>query len=144
MKKLLALILLSPLVSAQITNLRCDYHSTFNPSEMTNKDTGGNMSITVDTEKKMVTAEGLELIYEEYGDEIEFVTYAATKEGDTYAWAKRYRLNRVSAELEQDFMTIEFPEGYMPESDLVTRWDLRKYKLGLVHSASCKKVESIF
>ena len=146
MKKLLAILLLSPLVSAQITNPRCDYYSTFNPSEKTNKDTGGNIAITVDTEKKMVTTEGLELTYEEYGNEIRFVTYAGTKEGDTYAWAKRYRLNRVSAELEQDFMTIEFPEGYMSTSevDVMKRWNLKNYNLGLVHSASCKKAVSLF
>ena len=145
MKKLLALLLLSPLVFAEITNLKCDYHSTFNPSEMTNKDTGGNIAMTVNTEKKTVIAEGLTIPYRETGNEIWFEVYADTQKGDTYAWAKRYRLNRVSAELEQDFMTIRFPDGYTGEvDDLLKAMDLNNYDLGLVHSASCKKVESIF
>lgn len=145
MRKLLALLLLSPLASAQITNLRCDYHSTFDPREMTNKDTGGNIAMTVNTEKKTVIAEGLTLPYRETGNEIWFEIYSNTQKGETLAWAKRYRLNRVSAELEQDFMTIRFPDGYTAEvGDLLKAMDLNNYDLGLVHSATCKKVESIF
>ena len=145
MRQLLTLLLLSPLASAEITNLKCDYHSTLNLKEMTTSDTGGNILFTINTEKKTAKVDGLTLNYEEKGNEIWFEVYSDMQVGDTTAWAKRYRLNRLSAELEEDFMTLRFVRGFTGELDhLLKQLDLDNYKLGLVHSASCKKVESIF
>lgn len=145
MKKLLLLLLLVPMVNAEVTNLKCDYESTFNPSEMTTKSTGGSVAITVDTTKKTVTAEGLTQEYEDLGNEIWFSIYKDMQIGDSHSWIRRYRLNRVTAVLETDFLTLKFPKGYKDELlDMLNAYEIKNYKLGLVHTATCKKVESLF
>ena len=145
MKKLLALLLLSPLASSEITNLRCDYYSTFYPAEIRTEDTAGNIAITIDTEKKTATTKDGTYNYKEVGNEVRWELYFVIEQGEEIAIAQKYRLNRVSAELEEEFLTLVFDNGFTGSTeDLIKQIDLSKYKLGLVHSAKCKKVESIF
>ena len=145
MKKMFIALFLVPMVNAEVTNLKCDFHSTFNPTKMTSKSTGGSVAITVDTTKKTVTAEGLTQEYEDLGNEIWFSIYKDMQKGDKVSWIRRYRLNRVTAVLERDFLTLKFPEGYEDElSDMLKAYEIKNYNLDLVHSATCKKVETLF
>ena len=42
-------------------------------------------------------------------------------------------------------MTLKFPDGYTDElADMLKAYDLKNYDLGLVHTATCEKVESLF
>ena len=143
MKRFLLAFLIAPLIHAEIVNLDCKYSFTFNVDENKSSPTSGGISISINTEDKTAKAKGGWIGYSEYGNEVRWMAVYGFDFGDDIVLADRYRLDRVSGELEQDFMYIRFPEGIGIE-DTFTLRDEEKYNLGLVHSASCKKVKGIF
>ena len=144
MKKLLTLLLLSPLAFADITELACTYTSTFYPSTgVTEKSTFESISVSIDSASKTARTDGIWLTYKESGNEVSWTNLFSFKAGDTLSMANRFRLDRITGQLEQDFMTKKFPNGITPEDYAVIR-DFGNYDLRLVHTLNCKKVEAIF
>lgn len=143
MKKLLTLLMLSPVLAADIVNLVCTHYSTFDPEAVTVKPITGSFTVSINTDTKEAVTKDGKFKYEEYGDQVWWSAIYVRQIGDTFAMADRFRLNRVTGELEQDFFTWSFPDGIKAE-DLIKLRDIDNYDLGLVHSANCEKTESLF
>jgi hypothetical protein len=141
---LLALLLLSPLAFADITELACTYTSTFDPAKGTSETSmGESISISIDSDNKKAREGSNWITYTESGSEVRWSSFFSFKAEDKIMMGYRYRLNRVSGQLEKDFMTKRFPNGIKPE-DIAVINDINNYDLGLMHTANCKKVEAIF
>ena len=144
MKKLIALLLLSPLAFAEPTELSCTYISTFDPTTGTNESYKGQLiSVSIDSDNKKARVGDNWIAYKENGNEVKWSSIFTFKAEDTLTMGYRNRLNRVTGQLERDFMTKKFPNGIKPEDYAVIR-DIDNYDLGLMHTANCKKVEAIF
>ncbi len=144
MKHLLTLLLLSPLAFADITELACTYTSTFDPAKGTSETyMDESISISIDSDNKKAREGSNWITYTESGNDVRWSSLFSYKAIDKITMGYRYRLNRVTGQLEKDFLTKEFPNGITPEDYAVIR-DFGNYDLRLVHTLNCKKVEAIF
>ena len=75
---------------------------------MTNNDTGGNIAMTVNTEKKTVIAEGLTIPYREQVMKFGLRSMLIHKKAIRMHGLRDTALNRIICDIEQDFMTIDF------------------------------------
>ena len=143
MKKLLTLLLLSPIAFSEPINIKCEYYSTLDMETFKVSATSGTEAFTIKTDTKEIINEHGAFPYTEKGNQIEWKSYSAIDVGDVYGMAWVYRLNRVSSELEHDFRDIKKPEGFERE-DLYKLVDAENYPLRMTHSAKCKRVEALF
>ena len=143
MKKLLALLLLSPLAFAEPINISCKYYSTLDMNTFKVEPTSGINAFTIKPSTKEIIDEDGSFTYTETGNQISWKAYGAVEIGDKYAMAWEYRLNRVSSELEVDFMSVENDKGFETK-DLLGLIDFKNYKLQLTHTAKCERVEALF
>jgi hypothetical protein len=101
------------------------------------------ISVSIDSTNKKARTNNNWIAYKESGNEVSWSSLFSFKPEDTISMGHRYRLNRVTGQLEQDFMTKKFQNGIKPEDYDVIR-DVDNYDWGLMHTADCKKVEAIF
>lgn len=145
MKKLIFIIALTFSIGAwaDLINLNCEYSSTLNYDDLTTKETGGSLSVKIDTEKfHAVTKDGV-FSYQETGNVIKWTAIYIQKIGDKIALADKYRLDRVSGALEYDFAYLRLDDGYKLD-DYVRVNDIKNYTVGLTHFAQCSKIEALF
>ena len=143
MKKLLTLLLLSPVLAADLVNLKCERYAIFDPATATRTDVSELFSITIDSDAKQATTKDGTFGYTEKGNQVRWDEIYVRNIGDVLAFADKFFLDRLTGELEKHFLTWKFPDGIQVE-DLTKLSDTNNYELGLVHYASCKKTESLF
>ena len=145
--KALTTMLLALLMSmgawADVINLTCEYSETLDHDDLTTKETGGSLSVKIDTEKfHAVTKDGV-FSYQETGNVIKWTAMYIQKIGQKMAFADKYRLDRVSGALEYDFAYLTLDDGYKLD-DYVRVNDIKNYTIGLTHYAQCSKIEALF
>lgn len=143
MKKLLALLILSPLLIAEEINLRCETYSTFDLIDMTSSETTGTESIVINTKLKTVTMDSGRTFYKEDGNNINWYKVWEVKLGAELGIMEHWYLDRVSGELETHFKLQKYKEGYTYD-DFEKHWNLDNYETSLIHSSKCSKVEALF
>ena len=143
MKKLLALLLFSPLAFAEPVNINCDYYQSINIQTTEVSATSGTEGFTIKPDTKKIIAKDGTFTYTEKGNQITWSDYSAIDVGDVNGMAWVFKLDRVSGELEQDLRAVAKPKGFELE-DLLSLKDAEDYKLLWTHSAKCKTVEALF
>lgn len=141
MKKLIAILLISPFMFAEEINLACETYSTFEWETKSSKTSIGSTSLIIDTAKKIVSMNGGATPYKENGNKIIWTNFSQLDIGDETGMAWSYYLDRVSRELEIHFATQKFNNGFQGD---IQKYKLENYKLGLIHSAKCEKAEVLF
>lgn len=143
MKKILALLILSPLLSAEKINLSCETYSTFDLIDMTSSETTGIESIVINTKLKTVTMDSGRSFYNEDDNKINWYKIWQIDLGDELGIMEYWYLDRVSGELETHFKLQKYKEGYTYD-DFEKHWNLDNYETSLIHSSKCSKVEALF
>jgi len=141
MKKLLALLILSPFMFAEEINLSCETYSTLDWKTKSSKASIDYTSLIIDTTKKIVSMNGGGTPYKENGNKIIWTNFSQLDIGDETGMAWSYYLDRVSGQLEIHFAIQKFENGFKGD---IQNYKLENYKLGLVHSAKCEKAEVLF
>ena len=145
MKKLLVLLLLSPLAFAEPINISCEYYQAVNMEtfELITQLDEGTDTFTIKSSTKEIIMQDSAFPYTEKGNQITWSSYSAIDVGDIFGEASVYRLNRLSGELEHDYRDITKLEGFELQ-DIISLVDAENYPLGYTLSAKCKKVEALF
>lgn len=143
MKKILALLILSPLLIAEEINLRCETYSTFDLIDMTSSETTGTDSIVIDTKAKTIVMDAVSTTYTENGNNIIWNKIWQVKLGAKFGIMEHWYLDRVSGELETHFKMQEYKEGFTAD-DIEKQFNIDNYKTSLIHSSKCSKVEALF
>jgi len=141
MKKLLVLLLLSPLAFAEPININCEYYQTINMKTADVSAISEREGFTIKPDTKKIIASDGTFTYDEEGNQITWTTYSPVDVGDVYGMAWVFRIDRVSGELEQDFRELKKTEGFDMQ-DLLK--DAEDYEHLLTHYAKCNKVEALF
>lgn len=140
MKKLLTLLLLSPVLAADIVNLKCERYKVFDSVKNTESSMSVIFSVSIDTDSKTGTTEGLPFEYTEDGDIIRWFIGDAPKVGDVKMTLSSYNLDRVTGELKDKLLYFDFPNGIKSNDDMPEFEELNYFLI----SAKCKKTESLF
>lgn len=143
MKKILALLILSPLLIAEEINLSCQTYSTFDLIDMTSSETTGTDSIVIDTEEKTIVMDAVSTTYTENGNNIIWYKIWKVKLGAELGIMEHWYLDRVSGELETHFKLQKYKEGFTAD-DFMKQFNIDDYKTSLIHSSKCSKVEALF
>jgi len=143
MKKILTLLILSPLLIAEEINLRCQTYSTFDLIDMTSSETTGTDSIVIDTEEKTIVMDAVSTTYTENGNNIIWYKIWKVELGAELGIMEHWYLDRVSGELETHFKLQKYKEGFTAD-DFMKQFNIDDYKTSLIHSSKCSKVEALF
>ena len=143
MRKIFGLILLSPVLAADIVNLKCENYLSYDLSANKSSPASDVFSITIDSDAKQATTKDGTFGYTEKGNQIRWEAIYHRKIGDSVAMAERILLDRFTGELENHFLTWKFEDGIQAE-DLPKIPDIMNYELGLIYYANCEKTESLF
>ena len=143
MKKLLTLLMLSPVLAADIVNLTCERYSIFDATTGTETPVSEIFSVSIDTDSKTATTKGGTFRYTEFGNQVRWDEIHVRTIGAVMAMADKFYLDRLTGELEKHFLMWSFPDGIQAE-DLLKLSDTENYELGLLHRARCDKAKSLF
>jgi hypothetical protein len=144
MKKILTLLMLSPILFAERTNLSCETYSTFDLIDMSTSETTGSISLVIDTEEKNVTMDNNKSAsYKKMGSQIFWYKRQQTQIGDEFSILREYYLDRVTGELETHFKLQKHNNGYTAD-DSLDWYNKANYETSLIHSSKCSKVEALF
>jgi len=144
MRKIFGLILLSPVLAADIVNLKCENYLSYDLSANKSKPASDVFSITIDSNAKQATTKDGTFGYTEKGNQIRWnAIIHGGKIGDDVAMAERILLDRFTGELEKFFLYWKFEDGIQAE-DLPKIPDTNNYELALIFYANCEKTESLF
>ncbi|MDB4243925.1 hypothetical protein N9840_00895 [Gammaproteobacteria bacterium] len=143
MKKLLALLLLSPLAFAEPINIGCEYYQSLHWTPYKVVAITGEENLTIKSSLKEVVKDDNNFPYSEKGNQITWISFNGGDVGDKYAMAFVYRLDRVSSVLEVDFMDVKNDKGF-ETTDRMRLLDPKNYTMRQTDYAKCKKVEALF
>tara|TARA_Y100000389_G_scaffold183646_1_gene201354 strand:- start:207 stop:644 length:438 start_codon:yes stop_codon:yes gene_type:complete len=145
MKKLLALLLLSPLAFADIVNLTCEYYKTVDMETLKTTELPETKSFNIESLTKRVVTEDGSFSYTEKGNQITWQAFGGDLQlGGIYAFANIYTLDRVSGEMKNEFRDIKNPKGFDYQQLFRLKNYANSYELRTIHNAKCKRKEALF
>ena len=143
MKKLLTLLLLSPIAFADPVNLDCEYYKTLDMDTFKTTKISSKKSFTIQPSTKDVITENGSFPYTEKGNLITWQAFSVVKVGDVYAFANIYTLDRVTGEMKTEFRD-KYNEVGFESPAIFSLLDPKSYELAKIYNAKCKKVEALF
>ena len=145
MKKLLALLLLSPLAFADVVNLTCEYYKTVDMKTLKTTELSETKSFNIESLTKRVVTEDGSFPYTEKGNQITWQTFGGNlKLSGNYAFANVYIIDRVSGEMKNEFRDIYNPKGFDYQQLFNLKNYANSYELRTISNAKCKRKEALF